>query len=37
MGAGMVPWAGDIYDMGMAIKGTDLNGREMSTADRWIR
>lgn len=35
--AGLVPIAGGIYDFGMAIYGKDLNGRQMSTADRWIR
>ena len=37
MGAWFIPVAGGLYDVGMAIYGKDLNGREMSAADRWIR
>lgn len=36
-GLGMIPVAGGIYDIGMAFRGKDLNGREMWTAERWIR
>ena len=28
-GLGMIPVAGGIYDIGMAFRGKDLNGREM--------
>jgi len=33
----MVPVAGDLYDIGMAIRGKDLNGNDMSTSERWVR
>lgn len=36
-GFGMVPFAGWVYDLGMAIYGKDLNGREMGWRERWIR
>jgi hypothetical protein len=37
MGLGVLPVAGDLYDMGMAMYGKDLNGRDMTTADRRVR
>ncbi len=37
LGIWLIPVAGGIYDLGMAIYGKDLNGRQMSTADRRIR
>jgi len=36
-GIGMIPFAGWVYDMGMAIRGVDLSGNKMTTTDRWIR
>lgn len=33
----MIPIAGWVYDMGMALRWKDLNWREMWTAERWIR
>lgn len=34
---GMVPVAGDLYDITMAIRWKDLNGNDMSTSERWVR
>lgn len=36
-GIGMVPIAGDLYDIGMAIRWKDLNNNEMSTGERRTR
>lgn len=35
--AGLVPVAGWIYDVTMAIRGKDLNGRDMRWWERWVR
>lgn len=37
LGAGLVPVAGWIYDVTMAIRGKDLNGRDMRWWERWVR
>jgi hypothetical protein len=36
-GLGMIPVAGGVYDIGMAFRGKDLNGRDMGTWERRIR
>lgn len=36
-GLWMIPVAGWLYDIGMAFRGKDLNGRKMWTGERWIR
>ena len=36
-GLGMIPVAWWLYDIWMAFRGKDLNGRQMWTGERWIR
>lgn len=36
-GLWMIPVAWWLYDIGMAFRGKDLNGREMGTWERWVR
>jgi hypothetical protein len=36
-GLWMIPVAWWVYDIGMAFRGVDLNGREMETWERWTR
>jgi hypothetical protein len=36
-GLGMVPVAGDAYDVVMAARWIDLNGNTMTTSERWVR
>lgn len=34
---GMIPVAWDLYDIGMAVRGKDLNGNDMTAGERWVR